>query len=165
MKSRTLISIVAFVLAFSIGVAFAPKNQPSKWRFEKNCYDYYQPSQITTLLEKDIENGRIRNDRLKEVLNSQDSVESRKNIARITKEYVEASRSISTEDLPPSFVKAWEKHLRAWEKYADYLNELSATQEDVDAKANQLRNEINETWMKVLKVAKRYNAEIPQNAY
>lgn len=169
MSTKTIISILAFVLAFTLGVTLAPTPK-SKWQYEKNCYSQHgHSSKITALLQKDIENSRIRDTRIRQVLSqdlSKDSNDFLTKYAAITKDYVEASGSIPTEDLPINFVRAWQKYMKAWENYSKYLSEKSENAEtSIDIKAEQYRNEINRTWIKVLKIAKMHRAEIPDEAY
>ncbi len=182
MTAKAIVSALAFVLAFTISVVVTPKPQKtaknicainnilstssSKANLEKVIRE-----KITSLLSQDIQNGNERDRKIREVLSqgfSNDSKIYYLNVAAATKDYVQASSAIPTEDLPADFLQAWNMHLEAWEKYSEFLNEN--VDNDTEAifsspKAARHRREINLTWGKVLEVAKRKGAIIPEGAY
>lgn len=175
MRSKTILSIIAFIAAFGISVAITPRTATSY------VTPAYQPKRctetarlITNLLEQDIANGRSRDRKMYQVRKqgvSSDSAIYHLNHTAAILAYYKASNSINTQNLPGEFLSAWSEHMNAWEAYADFLNE------NVDSDGNILREksfyrssaahtrEISETWYKVLRLARTYGAEIPAGAY
>lgn len=186
MTARTIVSAIAFISAFTISVVVTPRPQITPKTICTISGDIpsnpYTPSgraisekttqeKITSLLSQDIQNGSERDRKIREVLSqgfSNDSEIYYVNVAAATKDYVQASRSISTEGLPKDFLRAWNKHLEAWERYSEFLNEnVGNDMEETfsSSRAARYTREINLTWEKVLEIAKRNGARIPEGAY
>lgn len=175
MRSKTILSIIAFIAAFGISVALTPRTATSY------VTPSYQPKRctesarlITNLLEQDIANGRARDRKMYQVRDqgiSEFSAIYNVNYAAAMTDYSTASKSIETAGLPDEFVSAWQAHMKVWENYADYLKE------NVDANGNiprgrrfycasaRYEQEISRTWYEVLRIAGNYGAEIPAGAY
>ncbi|MGI8556688.1 MAG: hypothetical protein ACR2LT_10080, partial [Pyrinomonadaceae bacterium] len=100
-------------------------------------------------------------------------------IADATEDYVDASQSMDSSDLPADLQQAWQAHINAWRKHADYVNEVKtiaekySTPESKDGKMNgflfYLNNgnkyniqaaEINRTYDEVLRIAGKYGVYI-----
>ncbi len=176
MKAKTLISIIAFVTAFSISVGIASLLQPQReehscfWALGRNKVEetFENPevaAKITALLEEDIANGNLRDTKLQQLINDAvepSEYESQKAI--ITREYWQVSSTIETENLPDDFVRAWQKHMQAWEKYADFLED-STRADYKHCGERKYHKKISDTWYEVLRIAKQYGAEIPEGAY
>lgn len=169
MKAKTLTSIIAFVLAFSISATIA-----SIWQSENEksiCIhrvtkDKQTAERITALLREDISNGRLRDRLLLELIEKDvepSDYEAQK--AVLTRKYWQSSNSIETKGLPDDFVEAWQRHMRAWEKYADFLEGASKF-DYKQCKEKKYHKEISDTWEEILRIAKeKYGAEIPEGAY
>lgn len=175
MRSKPIISIIAFITAFGISVALTPRT------VTQTVAPLYQPKKcaetsqkITSLLERDIQNGRIRDRKMARVRQQGDSYGTAPyhlNYAAATTAYSNASKRIETGDLPYEFVTAWNQHMNAWESYAEFLKE------NVDSDGQLLRErsfyrssatyttEISDTWFEVLRIARNHGAEIPAGAY
>jgi hypothetical protein len=173
MKAKTLISIISFVVAFSISIAavllfkgFCPLT--NSFTKDVKVKDAETARRITSLLERDISNGRIRDLEILKMV-EQGIEPSQAQEAALTRQYWQSSNSIETENLPDDFVKAWKKHMKAWEKYADFLEANHSSLETnahYKCKAKKHIREISDTWFNVLEIAKgKYGAEIPEGAY
>jgi hypothetical protein len=169
MKAKTLISIIAFLAAFSISATIASIWKPKKE--ERICIHQVAKNRqtaerITALLREDISNGRLRDGQLLELIEKDvepSDYEAQK--AVLTRKYWQSSNSIETKDLPDDFVEAWQRHMRAWGKYADFLENASETSYK-QCKERKYQKEISDTWEEVLRIAKeKYGAEIPEGAY
>gem|GEM_PF-1544785 len=173
MRSKTVISIIAFLAAFGISVALTPQQSKSTVTpyVKTGCAESENARKITNLLEQDIENGRARDRKI----NGYDEFEVNRavkfaNFALAINSYSNASAGIDDADLPGDFKRAWRKHMQAWRNHSDYLNEISDSSEKIrrsaySRKYAEQNKEISETWEEVLSVARKYNAYIPADAY
>jgi hypothetical protein len=154
MRSKNILSIIAFITAFAFSSAFA--------------FLFIDESQtkndIENLLRQDISNGRERfrriNDsgRFPEKSNYQRYAES-------VEHYADDSGSISYSHLPPDFQLRWNEHMRAWRDYSNYLNKTknsSLEDEDFYQDKNEYLVDINSTWYSVLRVGSKYCAEVSE---
>lgn len=175
MRSKTIISAIAFITAFGISLALTPRTAT------QTAAPLYQPKKcaetgqnITKLLEQDIQNGRIRDRKMYRVREQGDfpgTAAYHLNYAAAIAAYSNASKSIDTSKLPNEFLKAWNDHMDVWEGYADFLKQNI----DSDGKLSRERSfyraaamydrEISETWYAVLRIAGKHGAEIPAGAY
>lgn len=173
MNTKQISKLVAFVVTFALSVTIAGFFKPAQTA---------QAQRITALLVEDISNGterRIGTYTFDEFVSK-------------TEEYVSASENIDYSDLPADFTDAWLAHMRAWRNHSDSINNFQAANNlnihfleggsmkmrgnsHIDsAKRQAIRDfnlleerqsrEINRTWYKVLRLAKKYDAEIPSNA-
>lgn len=175
MRSKTILSIVAFLAAFGISVALTPRQPKSTVApYVKNCSDNSPTRQaITRLLEQDIENGRVRDRKIDSSRESGISTqESRfRNFTLAVNNYADDSASIDYSDLPNDFKTAWRQHMKAWRIQADYLQEIGYTAPKTRGKGfsrDEFRiqdKEISDTWQEVLRIARKYDANIPAGAY
>lgn len=181
MRSKAVLSIIAFLAAFGISVAVtprAPKSTVSPY-VKRNCSETITASKITNLLRQDIENGHAR-DRKIDGFNNYGS--SRRaylvNFTKTIDEYADASASIDDSDLPNDFKAAWREHMTAWKNHSDFLNEYTyvprrrvngiGSGEGIEIPRRQYSEqtkEISDTWFEVLRIARKYDAYIPPDAY
>ena len=76
------------------------------------------------------------------------------------------SANLATEELPQEFHIAWNKHMKAWRDYADFLDRMKNSSirmkmsgEKLSDFNNEYNSEINSTWSEVLSVADEYGAD------
>ena len=182
MRSKALLSIIAFLAAFGISVAVTPRaSKPGFAPYVKRgCAQTETTRKITNLLQNDIENGVARDRKLREIRLegfSRDSETYYVNFVKQTDEYVTASENIDDSELPADLRAAWREHLKAWRTHADFLNKNGYTPPQertygIGSGEGSLRNiyreqnnEINNTWYEVLRIARKYDAYIPPGAY
>lgn len=177
MRSKDILSIIAFISAFVVSAAFASifidKNQPAKFRTyaigsnrPANCSSYDKTcTDILALLVQDIRNGDRRAERYDYSLGEKGNVSVNRAVS--VAEYADASGSMEDSHLPSDFREAWRDHMKAWRDYSDFLNEVSRKKID-DSEFEQKEfelidgvNGINQTWAKVLKIGRSYGASSP----
>ncbi|MDQ3801784.1 MAG: hypothetical protein M3384_20355 [Acidobacteriota bacterium] len=186
MRSKAVLSIIAFLLAFGISLAVTPRQSRTSVApyVKKGCATSETARRITNLLKQDIENGRTRTRRINGFTGGEADYSPQlgrqayfANYTNATNEYADASASIGDWDLPGDFKAAWRAHMQAWRERADFLKQVredslkhrSSSSGDGyafprDEYSRQSR-EISATWYEVLRIARTYNAEIPPEAY
>jgi hypothetical protein len=175
MRSKALLSIVAFLAAFGISVAVTPRATKTTGitAIKRGCAQTEKAQKITNLLSQDIENGRERDRKI----DAHAVVEWKRRANFVyfidaVGEYADASASIDDSDLPHDFKTAWRAHMKAWEKHSGFLEEIRANPLN-DGIGNgfsreeysKQTKEISETWFEVLRIARQYDAYIPAGAY
>jgi hypothetical protein len=173
MRSKTAISIIAFLAAFGISVALTP--QAAKPTFapyvKTGCTETANARKITKLLEQDIENGRVRDRKINGYDESERYQAGRfSNFVLAVNGYTSASANIDDSDLPGDFKTVWRRHMQAWRNHSDYLNEMGDSsgktrRSAYSRKYSEQNKEISDTWDEVLNVARKYDADIPAGAY
>lgn len=154
MRSKQILSIVIFFAAFALSSTFASL--------------FITPStsvKIERFLKQDVSNGYAR-DREIFQLNDSNEMSAAKQTAIIGK-YVDTSSNMDANDLPSDFQIAWNKHMRAWQNYADFLNERRNSpvnsrdneSELLDA-ASRYEVDITRTWYEVLRIAHSYGTNV-----
>jgi hypothetical protein len=174
MKTKLITAIIAFVVAFGFSTAVtrlfvAPVGNFYSFRDA----NYAQNRQkIFTLLQRDVSHGQTRLDKLEEtnIYSSRFTREAVINEADIIGEYTNLSENLDYSDLPREFQTAWRDHIKAWRDHADFYNLVKnsctgrkLTDGEIAEKSAKQSRRINETWYKVLRIAKRYDA-IPEGA-
>ncbi len=182
MRSKTILSIAAFTVAFVISAAFASlfisKSEqqsnfvitPSYNTKKTSCFKNrgnrnYVADKIETVIKQDISHGRERGQKLYQIdedFLAPSASSSFSEYAESVSEYVGSSENLSVEDTPRDFQKAWRKHMKAWRDYSDFL-QLSDNKnniEDFDRADSRYGAEINSTWYEVLRVGRNYGAEL-----
>ncbi|CAN5675301.1 hypothetical protein BH20ACI4_BH20ACI4_19430 [soil metagenome] len=173
MRSKDIISTIAFISAFAISAAFASlfidESQTNFGTFEnrndrssscrtndKTCTD------ILALLVQDIRNGEQRRSRFDYSLNDEANVSVRR--AASVEDYSNASGSMEDAHLPSDFRAAWREHMKAWSDYSEFLTEVSRekiSESEFEQKENKYIYDINRTWGAVLKIGRGYGADSP----
>ncbi len=186
MRSKNILSIVAFVTAFGLSAAFASLfiakptytsnyslGSTSEYTPKKYCnLRRTSPTAgaISTLIANDRANGRARGSKMYDIGESYppsyDSV-AFADYAEAVEDYVNTSSSMTTGNLPRDFKSAWREHLKAWRDYSKFLNkstEISGrstlTEEDFDEAKRIYDGEISRTYAKVLDVSENYGANV-----
>lgn len=172
MKSKDIISIIAFISAFGISAAFASlfidkslstnyqtfetRSYSSCSRGDQTCKD------IMSLLVRDIRNGQQRRDNYDYSLGTNGNVSERR--AETVADYADISGAMQDAHLPTDFQTAWREHMQAWRDYSDFLGKVSQTKIE-DEKFERLEDryirKINSTWATVLKIGRGYGAQVP----
>ena len=177
MRSKNILSIVAFIAAFGLSAAFASlfisKNSTVGYNSTSYCqFKRKTPTAtaISILIAADYNNARVRDRKIYAI--SETAALSSNSVAfadyaRATEEYVDDSSSISQNNLPDDFKRAWREHLRAWRDSSNFLNKAadissrsSMTAEEFDEADNFYGQEINRTFEKVLEIGNRYDADV-----
>jgi hypothetical protein len=179
MRSKTIISILAFGLTFGFSAYFASFFLPEKvveknfsYNFNYN-YDYNfksakNDSAILKFLRQDIQNGV---ERSSNYYNRGDE----SNTKSVLKEYIqrksasvkiycEASSSMDSAGFPKDFRTAWKKHMKAWRDYSVFLENASKQtnidEDELFVKTEELNDEISATWQDVLAIGENYDERV-----
>jgi hypothetical protein len=182
MRVKSILSIIAFIAAFGLSVLLVgvPQyNFNSKYRKSSDWRNARQS--ITILLQQDIDNGYLRNQKIKYLDKRAKHSNSGFDIspyADATAEYVDASERISMRGLPRDFRAAWREHMRAWRDHADFLEsqkesgvkytinnrevvQYSFNRDDERLYRMQIEK-INSTWYEVLRIGRKYGAYVEE---
>lgn len=159
---KFITAVAAFSIAFGFSAfltrLFVPGNQ-SHFQTTKNKRS---GQEISSLLQEDIENGRER-----EAISQEGA--SVFEYSEAVNEYVDASEAIEDVNLPPDFRFAWQAHMNAWRRHADFLESNFSRKDFFEKRVFQTylnqRDEIERTWLNVLDIGRKYGAFIPPNAY
>ena len=172
MKSKDIVSIIAFISAFAFSAAFASlfideslstNHKTYEVRSYSSCHYSDQTCRdIQSLLVRDISNGTERSSNYDYSSSENGNVSERR--AESVADYADASGSMNDANLPSDFQSAWRAHMQAWRDYSNFLNEVSRSKID-DEKFDRLESryvrDVNKTWTKVLKVGGTYGASVP----
>jgi hypothetical protein len=179
MRSKTILSIAAFIVAFVLSTAFASlfivKSEylPLEYNTKKtSCFknrvnSNYAAGKIETIIKQDISNGRQRRE-VTSLYQTDEEQLSNNNFsfadyAENVEQYVDASSSMDDGELPREFQSAWRKHMKAWRDYSDFLqktNKNGSNIEHFDRAETRYSAEINFTWYEVLRIGRSYGAEV-----
>ena len=168
MRSKTILSIAAFTVAFGFSTAlaslFISENTYSQTNYLK--YRSSTPSAaISALIREDIRNGR----RLDRMFYRYENPHLSAEFAVAVEQYVDESSSIKASHLPIDFQTAWREHMRAWREYSEFLNRTNNSSNLDDLSSEALENfeklhsrDINHTWREVLQIGVEYGAAVPR---
>ncbi len=168
-NTRIIAGIIAFIGTFAVSVGlvwllFGFPVKPTYSYSRHNCQQKQQHTNaIYSFLQRDINNGRDRDRR-----SFNDFSEESYSIAThadSVSQYVEESGSMDVSGFPRDFQIAWNKHMDAWQNYAEFLNAKKnsskrLTKEDFQNFDERYTDEINETWYEVLRIGKNHGAYI-----
>ena len=175
MRSKNILSIIAFITAFAFSSAFAllfidksPTNNSLavfKVRNVECRQDAKTKNAIESLLRQDIRNGQERFWRINDSNNPSKSYYER--YADSVEHYSDDSSSISYSHLPRDFQLRWNEHMRAWRDYSNYLNKAKYSSQDFEDEdfyqdKNEYLVDINSTWYSVLRVGKKYCVDVSE---
>lgn len=169
MRIKNILSTAAFVIAFIssafIAAVFTPQTAASLVA-PPAAYDRATAQNITRFLQRDIQNGYERND--SSYSYKDDSALSSPYVAKrasAVSEYSDASGAMEYNHLPQDFQLAWLKHMRAWHKYADFLQKAKAERTsyaEISRLENQYNQDINTTWFEVLRIGRTYGSFVSE---
>ena len=173
MRSKNILSIVAFVAAFGLSAAFA------SLFISQNTYSsgYFKAEQntataeaITAFIRQDYVNGYTRDQKIYDLDDSSPSDVNSvafADYAEAMEGYVDASGSMNADDLPLDFAMAWSEHIKAWRDYSNFLNEsadisgrTACSLRKFKSNDRMLNSEINRTWYEVLRIGRSYGADV-----
>lgn len=174
MRSKNIISIIAFISAFAFSAAFASlfidKSQAVNYNFtgykvrgNPNCQSE-KPNcrEIASLLVRDNILGAERLRNYDYSLGEKGNVSAKR--AATVAEYAAEASKMTDANLSPEFRTEWREHMQAWLDYANFLDEVSENKID-NADFRRLENryldEINDSYDDVLKLAKTYGVNNP----
>jgi hypothetical protein len=153
MKMKFITAIVAFSITFGFSTVLAGLLGENNETAQK----------ISSLLKQDIANGQ----RMDQAYHLGWSSSQ---FARVVSDYVDQSQAIDDTNLPADFTIAWQAHMQAWNTHANFLSRSSCmkkkmTAEEISQITTEHKYEITTTWLDVLRIARKYDAVIPYNAY
>jgi hypothetical protein len=141
MRSKTILSTAAFIVAFAASAAFAnlfiTKTQTVSdygWASSykstscfKNRNNSTTANKISALIREDKSNGRASGNnsyRVGEDVRPPFNVSNFSEYAEAVERYVDNSSSMKASDLPNDFRVEWRAHMKAWRDYSDFLNRM-----------------------------------------
>lgn len=151
MKTKHYTALFAFVAAFALSALI------TNFFAAEAVYSKAETAQkITALLEQDIANENQR-----EVF-----ADFEEYAAKIA-DYTAKMDEIDDSNLPADFQNAWRDHKKAWRDHSVFLSEESyeISKRNFRYIWQKQSDEINRTWYKTLRIAKKHGAAIPPNAY
>jgi hypothetical protein len=153
MKMKFITAIVAFSITFGFSTVLAGLLGENNETAQK----------ISSLLKQDIANGY-------EMDAVYQATPSSFQFAKAVSDYVDKSQAIDDTNLPADFRIAWQAHMQAWNTHANFLSRNSCmkkkmTTEEISQITTEHKYEITTTWLDVLRIARKYDAVIPYNAY
>jgi len=184
MRSKTILSAVAFTLAFTFSAAFASlfitETQtasdfiPVSGSKSTSCFKNRSKSaiadKIALLIEEDRGNGRERSNetyRIGEDVRPPFTSSGFSAYAAAVERYVDESSNMRTNDLPNDFQIEWREHMKAWRDYSDFLNRMKKSSNRRALSEEELENtddfhsrEITLTWHAVLQTGAEYGADV-----
>lgn len=176
MRSKNILSIIAFIIAFAFSAAFAGlfiakpiiqteslviadygAKRTSCWKNRES----YTADKIETFLRRDISNGNARD---RKAYQSDEDVRSFAQYADAMEEYTDLANNLNENDLPQDFQIAWREHVSAWNDYSEFLKNSGRAEtrniEQFRRAHERYDNEISTTWYEVLRVGRTYGAEV-----
>lgn len=198
MRSKTILSTAAFIVAFGFSTVLAslfitetqtapiypsfnetkietvPGYYSDKDHKSTSCFKYKNNSspanKISGLIRQDNLNGSENDQALfgdGEDIFSPSAISEFSRYAAAVEQYVDASSSMKTGELPIDFQTEWREHLKAWREYSEFLNRMksvssrkSLTTEELREVGNFHNREINRTYEVVLQTAEKYGANV-----
>lgn len=181
MRNKTIISTAAFIVAFVLSVGFASlfidqNEYQSNIDFDRdpvtaylNHGGNYTAHKIEVFLRHDERNAQSRDKKVSRIarkFRSSFTDSSFTKYADGISAYADDSGNMNADDLPQEFQTAWRAHIKAWRDYADFLDGMKnssvrpvASKEDFNIYENQYNDEIESTWLEVLRVADDYGSD------
>lgn len=172
MRSKTILSIAAFIIAFGFSVFLAsvfitkPLYESGLTSHFGNNFQSAEARSISALLRQDVSKGRERDRNLYQLkvgVCTPYGQPEFENYVVIIDEYVNFSSNLDATGLPYDFRDAWERHMKVWQDYAEFLNDSRDL--DVDSSERILRienkynKEIDATWYEVVRIGRKYGAK------
>jgi len=187
MRSKTILSTAAFVLAFAASAAFASlfvtetrtesEFLPVRVHKPTSCFkdrsDSAAADKIAALIRKDDNNGRKRSGKIYDI--GEDTrppftSSGFPDYAEAVEQYVDESSSLQTGDLPGDFQIEWREHMKAWRENSEFLNQMKKSSnrkslsdvelEELEYTDDFHSREISRTWQAVLQTGRSYGANV-----
>ena len=182
MRSKTILSTAAFIVAFASSAAFASlfitKTAPQSFSVvsynSTSCFKYRNNSananKIAALIRQDKNNGLGHGSesyRIGEDVRPPFSNSGFSDYAEAVEQYVDESSSMKTSDLPNDFQTGWREHMQAWGEYSEFLDRMKTasnrkglSEEELEEIDNFHNREIRRTWQTVLQTGRSYGANV-----
>lgn len=186
MRSKTILSIAAFIVAFVLSSAFASlfisKSEPfssvvvtpgynsKKTSCFKNRGNKHAANKIETIVSQDVSHGGDRDRKIYQIgegYRPSYSSSSFPEYVEAVSEYVTSSENLSYENTPRDFQTAWLKHMKAWRDYSNFLDKMKSSSARAHFSETEIYEleagysaDINSTWYEVLHVGHSYGAEV-----
>lgn len=161
MRVKNILSLIVFAAAFAVSTALVGLT-----------FDAGTAEKISVFLQKDVQNGAMRDAKVYRLKNDNKYNYSSANslmsdYIAVTDEYINKSGSLDESQLPPDVQLAWLKHMKAWNNFEEFLNENQNNANDYQYRSlyRKYDREITLTWYEVLRVSKQHGATIPAGAY
>ncbi|MBA3601732.1 MAG: hypothetical protein H0W45_10990 [Acidobacteria bacterium] len=184
MRSKTILSTAAFIVAFAASAAFAnlfiTKTQTvSNYALDNgykstSCFTHRNNSttadKISALIREDKNNESVSG--RKSYLGTEDepppfTSSLFPDYAVAVKRYAGDSNSIKASDLPNDFQVEWRAHMKAWRDYSEFLNRMkkpsiraALSNEEIKEVDDFHTRIINGTWEAVLRTGASYGADV-----
>lgn len=184
MRSKTILSVAAFIVAFAASTAFAnlfitrtakSQNEPIVSYNSTSCFTKYRNNsatadKIAALIRQDKTNGRESGRGLYREGEDERppfSSSSFPGYAEAVERYVDASSVMKVSDLPGNFEIEWREHMKAWREYSKFLNKMKDTpkprgwtDEELEEIDDFHSREIERTWQTVLHTGATHGANV-----
>lgn len=179
MRSKPIISTIAFITAFAASAAVAGLfSSPDQAEIayvsipeykSTSCFKYKNGSitaeKISVLIRKDNDNGRLMEKDLKNFDGESSTADpSFARYAEAVERYVDASSNLETNDLPGDFQALWRDHIKAWRDYSEFLKKSSDRKVLIDEEFKiadrNFNREIKLTFRKVQRSGAGYGAKV-----
>ncbi len=172
--------IIAFVLTFGLSVSIIgllfgfPATHTSHQVYQIRANTCVAKYKIGALLRKDDRFRDYRNHKIRNIEGYYDMSEAELYnndvYYKTVSDYVIKSSSMNDSNLPEDFKYAWRKHMQAWQNQANFLTQVNDKSDTAVAESEYHQYsdntmEINVTWMQVLRIAERYDVDIPADYY
>lgn len=184
MRSKNILSVAAFVLAFGLSAAFAslfiPETRTESYAIRVNdskptsCFSHRRNSavanKIADFINADKRNGR-QSERAayeygRDIFTKTDG-SAIAGYAVAVEGYVDDSSSMETEVLPSDLQNEWQEHMKAWRDYSNFLNRMKKSSNRAGWSVEELENtddfhsrEISRTWRNVIQTGRSYGANV-----
>ena len=183
MRSKTILSTAAFIVAFAASAAFAnlfiTKPQTvSEYVLASNyrptsCFTHRNnstiPDKISAFIREDKNNGLKRDKPYRVGVDAHPSFSNSDFpiYAEAVEQYVDESSSIKASDLPNDFQVEWRTHMKAWRDYSEFLNRMKKSSNRAALSSEEIKEVddfhtriINGTWQEVLETGANYGANV-----
>lgn len=184
MRSKTILSTAAFIVAFAASAAFASlfitKTQivsdyvPVISYKSTSCFkdrnNARTADKISALIREDKNNGRQSGRGAYRVGEDERPPFTDARFASYAEAvvwYVDDSSRMKVSDLPGNFESEWREHMKAWREYSDFLNRMKDSSNRKgwsDAELKEVDDfhsrEVDRTWQTVLESGRSYGANV-----
>ncbi len=184
MRTKNILSVAAFVLAFGLSAAFAslfiPETQTESYVFQTNdsrptnCFSHRRNSavanKIADFINADKRNGR-ESERAayeygRDIFTKTDG-SAISGYADAVEGYVDDSSRLDADALPDDLQPAWREHIKAWRDYSNFLNRMKKSSnragwsvEELESTDDFHSREITRTWRNVIQIGRSYGANV-----
>ena len=184
MRSKTILSTAAFIVAFAASAAFAnlfitktqtvsdyvPVSNYKSTSCFKDRHKLVTANKISALIQEDNSNGRTKDKksyRVDEKLRLSSDVSNFSEYADAVEQYVDDSSSIKVSDLPNDFQVEWRAHMKTWRDYSEFLDRMKESSNREVLSGEEIKEiddfhsrKIDRTYQVVLQTGANYGANV-----